>query len=91
MHRRPLHHDTRALFYQMGKQLVFIVAAVLLVKFFVLDVVTMRGDQMAPPIRNGDRLLLLRLPYFPLVHAFPGLGRHQPVVFAMPFEKTLGC
>lgn len=76
--------DGRAIFYRMGRQAVVIVAAVLLIKVILADIVAVRGDQMAPSVTPGDRCLVLRLTSLPLVRDYFPLSRNSPVVFSFP-------
>ncbi|MBN1131244.1 MAG: hypothetical protein JXA71_19800 [Chitinispirillaceae bacterium] len=80
-----------AIFYRTVKQSIAVVIAVALIKVFVLDIVSIKGDQMIPEILAGDRLLTFRLPYLPLVRGLFSPSPGKPVVFSYPFGHKRGC
>jgi signal peptidase I len=87
------HHpvDSRAILYRMARQTAFFVIIILIIKILFLDIVAVSGDQMAPSIIRGDRLLVLRLPYLPGLPAIMGRARGTPVIFSFPSEKLRGA
>jgi hypothetical protein len=88
---KPHPVDARIILYRMAKQVAAIVAMVIALKLLILDIVPMHGSQMAPAIENSDHLLMLRLPYVPFMHLLGGRVRGDPVIFTLPFAKSLGC
>ncbi len=75
--------------YRAVLTLVFTAAAAFFVKTFIFDTVRMDGEQMAPTILEGDRLLIFRTPCIPI---FSGLFKppyDRPVVYSM--GGKLGC
>jgi signal peptidase I len=88
---KPHPVDSRILLYRMAKQVAAIVAIVFVIKLLVLDIIPVKGNQMAPAIRNSDHLLMLRLPYLPVLRLMSGYSRGSPVIFSIPFSKKLGC
>jgi signal peptidase I len=87
-HARP-PADSRMVLYRMARQAAFIVIVVLIVKIILFDIVTVRGDQMAPSIIRGDRLLSLRLPYLPVLPSSFGRSRGTAVLFTFPAGQKL--
>ena len=85
------HHDPRVIIYRMARQTLLIIAVVSAVKFLVIDIVPVKGDQMMPSIVHGDRVLAFRLPCLPLIRSFSSPARGSTVFFTVPFEKRLGC
>ena len=83
---RPV--DSRSVLYRMAKQTAFFVAIALAAKILLLDIVAVKGSQMAPSIISGDRLLVLRLPYLPFLPPVIGRSRGTPVIFSFPSAKT---
>ena len=77
--------DRRILLYRMARHAAIIVGVVFLVKVLFLDVIAVKGDQMAPVIVRGDRVLVVRTPFLPLLRAIAGPSRGRPVLFAVPF------
>jgi len=55
--------DTRIVFYQGLRWFAIILAAGLVLKFFVCDSVRVDGSQMEPTVKAGDRVLLMKVPY----------------------------
>ncbi len=55
--------DTRAVLYRGVKWFAAILAAGLVLKFFVCDSVRVDGSQMEPTVKAGDRVLLMKAPY----------------------------
>lgn len=88
---KPHPVDSRIILYRMAKQVAAIVAIVFLLKLLVLDIIPIQGGQMAPAIQNSDRVLVLRLPYLPVVRLINRASRGNPVIFSIPFTKNLGC
>jgi signal peptidase I len=94
MHDAPDPHqpvDRRLLAYRIVKQIVLLVAVIILVKLLFFDIVAVQGDQMAPTIVRGDRMLVFRLPFLPLVRAIAIPSRNRVALFDFPFDKTRGC
>ena len=56
--------DLRITIYRVVKYLVIIVALTLAVKYLLLDTVLIKTDQMAPTLLDGDRVCMLRVPFF---------------------------
>jgi signal peptidase I len=83
--------DPFTVIFRLAKQAGIIIIAVVLIKLFFFDIIKAKGDQMAPSIRKGDRILTLRFPYLPLVRNALGPSRGQPVIFDYPFSKKRGC
>jgi len=58
---KPHPVDSRVILYRMTRQVAAIVAIVFLLKLLFVDIIPVRGNQMAPAIRSSDRVLMLRL------------------------------
>ena len=78
---RQTPFDTRVAIYRTLRTLLITAAAAFAVKFLLFDTVAVRGNQMAPTLVNGDRLLLMRLPFLPLTRHFFKPPCDKPVVF----------
>jgi signal peptidase I len=89
---RHTHHpaDSRTILYRMARQTAGIVVVVLIAKIALFDIVLVKGDQMAPSIVHGDRVLVLRLPYLPILPSMVGRSRGTPVIFSLPRERKGG-
>jgi signal peptidase I len=78
-HQTPF--DFRIALYRTVRTIVIAAGAVAAVKFALFDSVAVQGDQMAPTILSGDRLLLLRTPLLPKIRDIAGPRIDCPVVF----------
>ncbi len=72
--------DRRIVVYRFALRSVLLAAAVLFVKFFILDTVVVQTSQMSPTIVSGDRLLFFRLPHLPAFRKAFGADRGDVVV-----------
>jgi signal peptidase I len=88
---KPHPVDARIILYRIVRQVAGIVAIVFIIKIIFLDIIPIRGNQMAPTILNNDRLLMSRLTYLPVIRNFVARSRGTPVIFTIPFTKKLGC
>jgi signal peptidase I len=88
---KPHPVDSRIILYRMAKQVAGIVAIVFLLKLLVIDIIPIQGSQMAPAVQNSDRVLVLRLPYLPIIRIINLPSRGNPVIFSIPFTKKFGC
>jgi signal peptidase I len=87
-----LAFDSRSFFLRSVKQLLIIVAAGLFIKFFIIDILRVNGAQMAPSILDGDRVLVFRTPYLPLVRSLFKPALNKPVIFSLPYQsRKSGC
>jgi|WetSurMetagenome_2_1015567.scaffolds.fasta_scaffold00025_47 hypothetical protein len=81
---RPRPVDGRIIAYRIVKYFVLVAAFAAAVKLLVLDTVAIRTDQMETALADGDRAVVLKLPYaWPLAGLFLPL-RGDPVVFSNP-------
>jgi signal peptidase I len=84
--------DLRIALYRIVKFLVILIALTLAVKFFLFDTVLIKTDQMAPTILDGDRVCIVRVPFFWPFRRFVAPARSAPVIFKHPlFPKKLEC
>ncbi|MGB7568225.1 MAG: S26 family signal peptidase [Chitinivibrionales bacterium] len=84
--------DLRITIYRVVKYLVIIVALTLAVKYLLLDSVRIQTDQMSPALLDGDRVCLLRVPFFWPFTRMIVPARRAPVIFEHPlFPKSLEC
>ena len=83
--------DSRMVLYRLVMQTAIIVAVALFIKLLLLDIVTVKGDQMAPAIIRGDRVLVFRLPYLLPVRLLAVPSRRQVVLFTQPFSMKASC
>jgi signal peptidase I len=76
--------DLRVGFYRSVKFFIFLAAAALAVKFFLFDTVVIKTGQMSPALTAGDRVLLVRAPFIPVLNKIftPAIG--SPVVASHP-------
>jgi signal peptidase I len=91
VNKNPVEVDPIGVLSRLLKQTTVIIVIVVAVKMLCVDIIAVKGNQMAPAIVNGDRLLTLRLPYLPLIRNSIGPSRRQPVIFSYPFSKKRGC
>lgn len=70
--------------YRTGKTFIIAAAIALLVKVSIFDTARAAGDQMAPTIIRGDRVLMVRTPFLPLVRYFLKPPCDRPVVYKSP-------
>jgi len=84
--------DLRIAVYRVVKYLVILIALTLAVKYLLLDTVQVRTDQMAPTLLDGDRVCILRVPFFRPFQQMIMPPRCAPVIFKHPlFPKKLEC
>lgn len=81
-YRDPI--DIRVTLYRSIKLLVLFASVALVIKCTLFDSFYISGDQMSPTVVRGDRIVLLRLPFLPLVRRLFKPHDNQPVVFTMP-------
>lgn len=72
--------DGRIIAYRTVKWVVLVLLAISLVKFFILDIVLIRTDQMSPTLLDGDRVLVLRLASAWPLSLLNLHGRKSPVI-----------
>ncbi len=86
LERRP-PADLRLSIYKGVKQFLLFAGVGLLIKLTVLDSLVVKGMQMAPQVRAGDRILTFGTPYLPgISNLFVRPRRGKPVVFKTPIE-----
>jgi signal peptidase I len=84
--------DLRMASYRIVKFFVVLIAATLAVKYFLLDTVPIKTDQMSPALLDGDRVCITRVPYFPPFRRMALPARSAPVIVGHPlFPRTLQC
>ena len=95
MHRDSSHStpvDTRIIAYRIVKQITLIIVIGILIKSCALDAVRIRGDQMSPSLLNGDRIIIFKTPYLPLVSKITTPPQNRTVVFRHPVDPDKhGC
>lgn len=86
------HFDTQSFLYRSLKQLFLIIGTGLLLKFTIVDAFRMSGEQMSPTILHGDRLLVFRTPYLPVISRTIKPKLNKPVLFKLSSDpKGIGC
>lgn len=75
--------------YRAAVTLVVTAAVALLAKVSLVDTVGVAGEQMSPTILKGDRLLIYRTPFLPLVRRLFKPPYDRPVVYRT--AGALGC
>ena len=84
--------DLRIAIYRVVKFFVILSALTLAIKFFLLDTVLIKTDQMYPTLLDGDRACILRVPFFWPFRRMMAPARSSPVIFKHPlFPKKLEC
>jgi hypothetical protein len=71
-------HDLRIMLYRSVKTLLIAIGVAFLLKITAIDSIRGAGKQMYPTIESGDRLVIFRTPFFPV------LGRLFPVPYDRP-------
>lgn len=74
----------RITLYKSTKLLVLFASVALIIKGTLFDSFYINGDQMSPTVVRGDRIVLLRFPFLPLVRTLFKPHNSQPVVFTLP-------
>ena len=82
-----LQQDTRRFFYISIAQLLAIIAVGLIIKVVLFDLYKINGEQMSPTAVNGDRILIFRTPYLPLLRSVFRTGLNKPVLIHLPVKN----
>ena len=90
-HQSRPQSDPRIVLYRISLRAAAIVVIVVAVKLLLLDVILVKGDAMAPSIVRGDRVLVLRMPYLPLLREIKNPGRGNSMILSLPAENRRGC
>ena len=72
-------YDLRITIYRSVKTILIAVIVALTIKCMFIDSISGSGEQMYPTIVSGDRLIIFRTPFLPLI------GR----LFEMPYDKPI--
>jgi signal peptidase I len=73
--------DGRIVAYRTVKWLAIVAATAVIVKLFCFDTILIRTDQMSPTLVDGDRVLVLRFFFSPLLSGVFPPARKSPVIF----------
>jgi signal peptidase I len=84
--------DLRIAAYRIVKFLVILIALILAIKYFLLDTVPIKTDQMTPTLLDGDRVCIVRVPFLAPFRFMIKPARSAPVIVEHPlFPHKLEC
>lgn len=75
------NHDLRIMLYRSAKTLLIAAAAAFFIKTIMIDSIRVAGQQMQPTVVSGDRLIVLRFPFLPVIGRLFPASYDRPVVF----------
>jgi signal peptidase I len=80
--------DSRVVIFRVVRQMGIIVGAILIIKWLFIDTTIMLGNQMAPTLQKGDRVVFFRGIIMPPLGWISRPGLHMPVVVNEPFSRN---